>query len=127
MALLRALCHWRHLTAGLTNRSLRELVAAQLHCPYSARQATYDLRRLRRKGLIERVPGRHRYTLTALGRRVASFFTKLHLRVVRPALTDLDPGPPADSRRQRSLAQAWRRLDQVLDTLIARAELAPQM
>lgn len=127
MALLRALCHWRHLTAGFSNRSLRELVAAELGCPYGARQMTYDLRRLRRKGLIERVPRRHRYMLTALGRRVASFFTKLHLRIVRPALTELDPGLPADSGRQRPLAQAWRRLDQAVDALVASAELAPQM
>ena len=127
MALLRALCHWRHLTAGFSNRSLRELVGAELGCPYGARQMTYDLRRLRRKGLIERVPRRHRYMLTALGRRVASFFTKLHLRIVRPALTELDPGLPADSGRQRPLAQAWRRLDQAVDALVASAELAPQM
>ncbi len=37
-----------HLFNGLTNRSLRELVA-ELIAGYSPRHMTYDLRRLRRK------------------------------------------------------------------------------
>jgi len=40
--------------------------------PYTSRHATYDLRRLRRKGLIERLPHSHRYQLTPVGRRVAA-------------------------------------------------------
>jgi hypothetical protein len=48
MALLSCLCSHRHLFAGLTNKSLRELVAGLIP-GYSARQMTYDLRRLRRK------------------------------------------------------------------------------
>jgi hypothetical protein len=44
MALLSSLHPYRHLFAGLTNATLRELVAA--HIPgYNARQMTYDLRR----------------------------------------------------------------------------------
>ena len=39
MALLAGLCHDRHLFDGLTNRSLRELVAG-LTPGYTARQAT---------------------------------------------------------------------------------------
>ena len=53
MALLSCLCSYRHLFAGLTNKSLRELVAGVIP-GYSARQMTDDLRRLRRKGLIRR-------------------------------------------------------------------------
>ncbi len=36
--------------------------------PYSCRQATYDLRRLKRKGLIVKMRRSHRYQLTDLGR-----------------------------------------------------------
>jgi len=43
--------------------------------PYTSRQATYDLRRLRRKQLIERFPHSNRSQLTPLGRRVAVLFT----------------------------------------------------
>jgi hypothetical protein len=47
MALLACLCCFQHLLAGLTNRSLRELIAGLIP-GYSPRQMTYDLRRLRR-------------------------------------------------------------------------------
>jgi hypothetical protein len=33
------------------------------------------LRRLRLKGLIERIPGTHRYRVTPYGRQMATFFT----------------------------------------------------
>jgi hypothetical protein len=42
MALLACLCSFQHLFAGLTNRSLRELIAGLIP-GYSARQMTYDL------------------------------------------------------------------------------------
>jgi hypothetical protein len=48
MALLAYLCHYGHLFNGLTNRGRRELIAGLIP-GYSARQATYDLRRVRRK------------------------------------------------------------------------------
>jgi hypothetical protein len=61
MALLACLCSDQHLFAGLTNRSLRELIAGLIP-GYGPRQMTYDLRRLRRKGFIQRIPA-----LSALG------------------------------------------------------------
>ena len=95
MALLACLCHYEHLFAGLTNRSLRELIAG-LIAGYNARQTTYDLRRLRRKGLIRRIPRSQRYELTDEGRRIAVFFTKTYTRIVNPALAELDPTLPTD-------------------------------
>jgi len=53
MALLASLCSFGHLFEGLTNSSLRPLVAGLIP-GYSAGQMTYDLRRLRRKGLLRR-------------------------------------------------------------------------
>jgi Mn-dependent DtxR family transcriptional regulator len=44
---------------------------------YTPRQMGYDLQRLGRKGLIQRVEGKLCYTLTSHGRRVALFLTKL--------------------------------------------------
>ena len=41
---------------------------------------TYDLRRLRLKGLIHRIPKTHRYTATSYGLKVAFFYAKLYLR-----------------------------------------------
>ena len=71
---------------------------------------TYDLRRLRLKGLIERISNSHRYRLTNLGIRVVTFFTKLYHRLFTPGLAALltDQVFPSD------LAQA---LDRVADVL----------
>jgi hypothetical protein len=64
MALAVALCLTLHAVTGVTNRSLRALVAGLLGVSYSASQASYDLRRLRLHGLIRRIHGRNHYTLT---------------------------------------------------------------
>ena len=56
MALVGALCASLHVVAGFTNRSLRAQVSTLLGVPYSTGQMSYDLRRLRLKGLITRLP-----------------------------------------------------------------------
>jgi hypothetical protein len=71
----------------------------------------YDLRRLKRKGLIVRLPGHHRYQLTPLGRRVAVLFTKAYGRVLTPGLAALDPRLPPHLATRTPLATAWRHLD----------------
>ena len=119
MAILAALLLFSHVLAGFRNRDLVELVASLLDRPYTARQATYDLRRLRRKGLITRLPRSQRYQLTSLGRRVAVLFTKAHSRVLAPGLALLDPALPPDIAPSSPLGQAWRRLDHALDDFIA--------
>jgi hypothetical protein len=48
-----------HLLAGFDNPTLVRQVGGLLDLPYTSRQATYDLRRLKRNGLIVRVPGHH--------------------------------------------------------------------
>lgn len=58
MAVLAAVVGFCYLVAGFANRQLVERVSALLRTPYSRRQATYDLRRLKRKGLIEKIPMR---------------------------------------------------------------------
>lgn len=122
MALLSCLCSYRHLFAGLTNRTLRELVAGLIP-DYTARQMTCDLRRLRRKGLIRRVPGSEQYELTDHGRRIAVFFTKTYTRVVNPSLAELDPALPDDIAQRSPLARAWRAFETALDARIAAAHL----
>ena len=49
-------------------------------------QMTYHLRRLRLHGLIERIPGTHRYQVTRLGWRTALFCTRTYNRILRPGL-----------------------------------------
>jgi len=67
-----------------------------LAAPYSMNRASYDLTRLRRNGLITRLPGRNLYRLTPDGLAFAIFYTKVHNRVLRPLLaTDAPASPPA--------------------------------
>jgi hypothetical protein len=117
-ALLGALCSFDHLWHGLTNASLRQQMAQLFQPAYSSGKATYDLRRLRLKGLIERIPGTHRYQVSAYGRRIATFFTRLTSRVVVPALTELDATSRPPRRAPTPLAAAWRAYDNQIRTLL---------
>jgi hypothetical protein len=117
MALAGALCMVVHAVAGFSNRSLRALVAGLLGTTYTAAQLTYDLRRLRLHGLIERLPGSHLYVPTPDGIRVAVFYTKVHDRLLVPLLAaDHPPAPPA-------LRQALRVIDQAVADSVASARL----
>ena len=123
MALLACLCCYQHLFAGLTNRSLRELIAGLIP-GYGARQMTYDLRRLRRKGFIQRIPRTHRYQITSEGRRLAVFFTKTYTRIVNPSLAELDPALPHDIAESTPLAKSWRAYKRAIDDRIKEARIA---
>ena len=50
---------------------------------------TYDLRRLRTHGLIERIAHTHRYQVTDHGLHTAMFLTRLHGRLIPTGLAHL--------------------------------------
>ena len=117
MALAGALSTCVHAVTGLTNKSLRASMTGLLDTPYSISQASYDLRRLRLKGLITRLPHSNTYTLTPDGIRFAIFYTKVHNRVLVPLLAaDRPPAPPP-------LRQALRTIDQHITDYLTRARL----
>lgn len=94
MALFAALTCQVFIPGELTNKTLRPRIAQFLNRDersYTSAQMSYDLRRLRLKGLIVRLPRSHRYRLTELGNKVAIFFTKLYTRVFRPGLSACVP------------------------------------
>jgi hypothetical protein len=121
MAVLQALCHFAPLPRGFRNRNLRPHIAALLGRPYSRAQMTYDLRRLRLKGLIHRIPGTHRYTATTYGLKVAFFYSKLYLRLLRPNWSALLPAPDG---LPRSLREALDHLDTEIRKLHEEATVA---
>ena len=123
MALLACLCSFQHLFAGLTNRTLRELIVGLIP-GYGARQMTYDRRRLRRKGFIQRIPHTHRYELTNEGRQLAVFFTKTYTRIVNPSLAELDPALPSDIAARSPLANSWRAFEHAIEDRIRQAAIA---
>jgi predicted MarR family transcription regulator len=117
MALAGALCCVVHAVTGLTNKSLRGRVAGLLGRDYSASQMSYDLRRLRLHGLIQRTAGTNSYTLTPEGIRVAVFYTKLHARLLRPLLESDKPPAPVELRR------ALGTIEHVIGDYVANARL----
>jgi hypothetical protein len=95
-ALAGALCQSVCAVTGITNRSLRALMTGLLGAPYSMAQASYDLARLRRNGLITRRPHANTYDLTPDGLAFAIFYTKVHDRVLAPLFAAGQPqAPPA--------------------------------
>jgi predicted MarR family transcription regulator len=60
---------------------------------------SYDLRRLRLHGLIERADGTNSYALTPEGIRMADFYTKLRDRLLVPLLDANQPPAPIELRR----------------------------
>ena len=123
-ALLAALCVFRLLPNGFTNRDLRGCLAPLLGLNPEAMtsgQITYDLRRLRIHGLIQRIPHSFRYQVTPAGLRQALFLTRLTQRLLIPGLAELTgPSPPAPSR----LRAAARACDSAPDDLIRHAGIA---
>lgn len=103
-AVLSTLVLFRLLPGGFSNRNLREHLAPLLGLRpgiMTPGRITYDLRRLRLHGLIERIPRTHRYRVTDFGLRTALFYTRACARILRPGLSAVVPGaPPGNSRLQ---------------------------
>jgi hypothetical protein len=119
-ALMHALCLFALAPTGFRHREFRDHVA-QLQSreldTYSAGSMTYDLRRLRLHGLIERVPRSHRYRITPTGAQVAMFYARLYTRALRPA-SSLQPS--GSTRAQH----AFDRLDAALAAFLREVKLA---
>jgi hypothetical protein len=82
---------------------------------------TYDLRRLRLHGLIERIPGTHRYQVTDFGLRAALFLTRAYSRIVRPGLTAALPEPALSSSALRA---QFDKLELAMDRWVENVRLA---
>jgi hypothetical protein len=123
-ALLACLLVFRLLPQGFANRDLREHLAPLLGVLPSALtqgQMTYDLRRLRLHGLIERIAGTHRYQLTDFGLATALLLSRTYTRILRPDLAELlGPDPPASS----PLRSAFYKLLAAVDQHARQAHLA---
>ncbi len=92
-----------------TNRDLKQHLAPLLgRTPeqISPGMMSYELRRLRLHGLIQRLPGTHRYRVTEYGLKVAAFTTLVFDRLLRPGLaTILDSVPSKNRQRSNPLDQ----------------------
>ena len=117
MALAGALYVALNTVVGFTNQSLRALVSPLLDQPFSSAQMTYDLRRLRLKGLVTRIEHTNPYTLTDQGIRFAVTYTKLGRRLLPPLLSANQPPAPPDLRR------AYSTIEHHVDDYLTKARL----
>jgi hypothetical protein len=125
LALLGVLLLFRLLPCGFRSRDLREHVAPLLGddpSQWTQGRLTYQLRRMRLHGLIERVPDSNRYLVTERGTQVALWFSRCHARLFRPALGDLlaeefpDDGP---------LRRAFENFDEQVEHYLERVKMQP--
>jgi hypothetical protein len=116
-ALAGALCVTVGAVTGITNRSLRALMTGLLGRPHTMPQASYDLARLRRNGLITRRPHANTYDLTPDGLAFAIFYTKVHDRVLAPLFAHGQPQSPPQ------LHAALRTIEHHIDERLAHSRL----
>ena len=115
---------FRQLPEGFRAADLRRhLAALSARDPEAISQGaiTYQLRRLRLHGLIERLPHSFRYRVTAFGFRAALFFTRLYNRLLRPGLA---AAIPALRTVDTPLKRAFDKVDAQVNTWINQAQLA---
>jgi hypothetical protein len=119
VALFGALAELRWIFGGFYAKQLRPLVEHHLASPYTMCQMAYDLRRLCRKGLLQRLAGANRYQLTDLGRQHILFCAQVYSRVFCSGLAQLRPDYPSNA-----LNTAWRTFDAKLGDLVNKGHLA---
>jgi hypothetical protein len=116
-ALAGALTNMLFAVTAITNKHLRVLMTGLLHRPYSINQASYDLARLTRNGLIRRIPNRNQYTLTHDGHVFAHIYTKVYDRVLHPLMAPDRPNAPPE------LLDALRTIDRIVTKRITDARV----
>ncbi len=122
-ALLSALLVFRLLPRGFSARDLRDHWAPLLgkaSADMTMGQMSYHLRRLRLHGLIERIPGTHRYRVTRAGGRIALFWTRSYSRLLRPGLAQIIPEDAGDDSE---LHRGFDHLDETIDRWIQREKV----
>jgi hypothetical protein len=115
-ALLLVLVMYLVQTDGFTSKQLKGPLAQLLGIDpamITRARMTYDLRRLRLHGLIERIPNSHRFRVTPDGLRIAIFFSRTWARLLRPGLSLIAPSAPENH-------SPLRRAFQTLEAEIAR-------
>jgi len=105
LALMHALVCFAHIAAGntFTTAELYPYVLAALQMAadqYSLASLRYDLRKLRAKGLVEKLPKSRRYRLCPQGYSICLVFLKLFERVYSPLTAGLLQPYRADSKLQ---------------------------
>lgn len=111
--LLQVLLLFLLVQGTFTHKDLREHSAALLGrkpSQLTPGRITYDLRRLRLHGLIERIPKTRRYRITAKGLRTAIFYNRslrTGLAIIAPAAAIADLPIAKSIRAAETVVNAW--------------------
>ena len=123
-ALMQVLLLFLLVQGTITHKDLREHSAAllgQKPGQLTPGRITYDLRRLRLHGLIERIPKTRRYRIAAKGLRTAVFYTRLYNRSLRTGLAIVSP---AATTPQLPIAKSIRAAETALNAWYDHAKIA---
>lgn len=108
---------------GFRNRQLRPLLAQMLgleEAEITQGKMSYDLRRLRLHGLIERIEKSHRYRVTSKGLAAVHFYHRLYTRLLRPALSAAEGGAgPRPTPEEKPLQQLQSAMDRFIQAQAA--------
>ena len=109
LALMHALIVLAVMPGVVRARQLRSLLGKQPACSGQCTpgRTTYDLRRLRLHGLIERIPGKLAYHVTDQGMQVAMFYLHAYDSMVGPGLTDLQSDLKSAGKPIGTAYQTW--------------------
>ena len=78
-------------------------------------RVSYELRRLRLHGLIERIEGTHRYRLTPEGLGTVVFYQRTYARIIRPGLSVI---PSTSCPQDLPMVRAFHKLQSEIDAYI---------
>jgi hypothetical protein len=88
---------------------------------YHAGKMTYDLRRLRLKGIISKKPNTTQYFMTPYGYRVTQFLTRLHARLFHPGFASFDEHLGAQV--PTALRRAMDKVNDQIDIMLEKSHL----
>jgi hypothetical protein len=87
---------------------------------YTLNQIRYDLRKLRLRGLIERIPHSHAYRFTAKGQKLSILLVQLRKRLYGPiAFGVLHHRPNLDHLPDSAFERAYHKVDRAIDEVVA--------
>jgi hypothetical protein len=123
-SLWHAIILFRQLAEGFRATDLRRYLAGLSGTDpdkLSQGAITYQLRRLRLHGFIERLPNSFRYRVTEFGFRAALFLTRVYSRLLRPGLAAVLPALRAT---HTPLKAAFDKIDARVNEWVKQAQLA---
>lgn len=109
---------------GFRTERVAAEVAQVLGQPYTTRQASYDLKKLRGKGLLEKVAGSRRYVAPADGLRTMVSVALLRERVIKPILSGTVKRRGRPRKNDDRLNQHYRAIRDAMEKLFHELGLA---